>query len=223
MIRRPPKSTRTDTLFPYTTLFRSIERFEQERKASRSFRALTLKLRLSADEVARFAVDQWRFPGVSVEPYLTRRYPYGALMAHIVGYVGRTDENDIEQYGPGQALFTHTGRSGVERYYDKALRGEVGYEEVKTNVEGRALGRVGRIPATAGADLRLAVDVDLQRTMVEAFGDHDGAAVALDPDTGGILDMARPPSYDPNLSVKGIRTAEPYAGKTWYIPCKTQR
>src|SRR3546814_3886156 len=89
-------------------------------------------------------------------------------MAHIVGYVGRTDENDIEQYGPGQALFTHTGRSGVERYYDKALRGEVGYEEVKTNVEGRALGRVGRIPATAGADLRLAVDVDLQRTMVEA-------------------------------------------------------
>src|SRR3546814_166720 len=111
-----------------------IERFEQERKANRSFRAVTLKLRLSADEVARFAVDQWRFPGVSVEPYLTRRYPYGALMAHIVGYVGRTDENDIEQYGPGQALFTHTGRSGIERYYDKALRGEVGYEEVKTNV-----------------------------------------------------------------------------------------
>src|SRR3546814_2782626 len=88
-----------------------IERFEQERKANRSFRAVTLKLRLSADEVARFAVDQWRFPGVSVEPYLTRRYPYGALMAHIVGYVGRTDENDIEQYGPGQALFTYPGRS----------------------------------------------------------------------------------------------------------------
>src|SRR3546814_10634942 len=98
-----------------------IERFEQERKASRSFRAVTLKLRLSADEVARFAVDQWRFPGVSVEPYLTRRYPYGALMAHIVGYVGRADENDIEQYGPGQALFTHPGRSGIARYYDTAL------------------------------------------------------------------------------------------------------
>src|SRR3546814_14409735 len=98
MIPPPPRSTRTDALFPYTTRCRS--------------------LRLSADEVARFAVDQWRFPGVSVEPYLTRRYPYGALMAHIVGYVGRTDENDIEQYGPGQALFTHTGRSGIERYYD---------------------------------------------------------------------------------------------------------
>lgn len=185
-----------------------IERFERERKASRSFRALTLKLRLSEDEVARFAVDQWRFPGVSVEPYLTRRYPYGALMAHIVGYVGRTDEKDIEQYGPGQALFNHTGRAGIERYYDEALRGKVGYEEVKTNVEGRALGRVGRIPATAGADLRLAVDVDLQRTMVEAFGDHDGSAVAIDPKTGEILAMASLPSYDPNLFVNGISSAD---------------
>src|SRR3546814_13325383 len=97
-------------------------------------------------------------------------------MAHIVGYVGRTDENDIEQYGPGQALFTHTGRSGVERYYDKALRGEVGYEEVKTNVEGRALGRVGRIPATAGADRRLAVAVDLQRSG-ERRGGKEGVSV----------------------------------------------
>jgi penicillin-binding protein 2 len=185
-----------------------IERFERERKANRSFRALTLKLRLSEDEVARFAVDQWRFPGVSVEPYLTRRYPYGALMAHIVGYVGRTDENDIEQYGPGQALFNHTGRAGIERYYDEALRGKVGYEEVKTNVEGRALGRVGRSPATAGADLRLAVDVDLQRTMVEAFGDHDGSAVAIDPKTGEILAMASLPSYDPNLFVNGISSAD---------------
>src|SRR3546814_10581243 len=124
MIRPPPRSTRTDTLFPYTTLFRSpkalvaglskiialspedIERFEQERKASRSLRAVTLKVRLSADEEARFAVDQWRFPGVSVEPYLTRRYPYGALMAHIVGYVGRTDGHESEQYGHGQAVLT---------------------------------------------------------------------------------------------------------------------
>src|SRR3546814_6818151 len=79
---------------------------------------------------------------------------------------------------------------------------------VKTNVEGRALGRVGRIPATAGADLRLAVDVDLQRTMVEAFGDHDGAAVAIDPDTGGILAMVSLPSYDPKLFVNGLSSAD---------------
>ncbi|HVI58583.1 MAG TPA: penicillin-binding protein 2 [Luteimonas sp.] len=185
-----------------------IERFERERKSSRGFRAITLKLRLTDDEVARFAVDQWRFPGVSVEPYLTRRYPYGALFAHIVGYVGRTDEKDIKEYGEGHAVFTHTGRAGIERYYDEALRGKVGYEEVKTNVEGRALGRVGRIPATAGADLRLGVDLDLQRTMVEAFGDNDGSAVAIDPKTGEILAMVSLPSYDPNLFVNGISNAD---------------
>src|SRR5690606_11551705 len=109
-----------------------IQRSEHERKATPSFRPVTLKLRLSDEEAARFAVDQWRFPGGTVEPYLTRRYPYGPLMAHIVGYVGRTDEKDIETYGEGQALFTHTGRAGIERYYDEALRGKVGYEEVKT-------------------------------------------------------------------------------------------
>lgn len=185
-----------------------IAQFERERKANRSFRAVTLKLRLSDEEVARFAVDQWRFPGVSIEPYLTRRYPYGAMFAHIVGYVGRTDEKDIKQYGEGHAVFTHTGRAGIERYYDEALRGKVGYEEVKTNVEGRALGRVGRIPAIAGADLRLAVDVDLQRTMVEAFGDNDGSAVAIEPGTGEILAMVSLPSYDPNLFVNGISSAD---------------
>lgn len=185
-----------------------IARFKEAREASRSFRAVTLKLRLTDEEAARFAVDQWRFPGVSIEPYLTRRYPYGALFAHVVGYVGRTDKRDIEQYGEDHALFTHTGRSGIERYYDELLRGEVGYEEVKTNVEGRALGRVGRVPATAGTDLRLSVDVDLQRTLVEAFGDHDGAAVAIDPDNGEILAMVSLPSYDPNLFVNGISSAD---------------
>jgi penicillin-binding protein 2 len=185
-----------------------IAQFERERKANRSFRAVTLKLRLSDEEVARFAVDQWRFPGVSVEPYLTRRYPYGALLAHVVGYVGRTDEKDIKEYGEGHAIFPHTGRAGVERYYDEALRGRIGYEEVKTNVEGRALGRVGRIPATAGADLRLGIDVDLQRTMVEAFGDNDGSAVAIEPKTGEILAMVSLPSYDPNLFVNGISSVD---------------
>ena len=185
-----------------------IKQFERQRKGSRGFRAVTLKLRLSEAEMARFAVDQWQFPGVSVEPYLTRRYPYGALFAHIVGYVGRTDEKDIEAFGEGHALFTHTGRSGVERYYDEALRGKVGYEEVMTNVEGRSLGRVGRTPAVPGADIRLSVDVVLQRTMVEGFGDNDGSAVAIAPDSGEILAMVSLPSYDPNLFVNGISTVD---------------
>ena len=183
-----------------------IERFEAARKATRSFRAIPLKLRLDDTEAARFAVERWRFPGVELVPYLNRRYPYGDLLAHVVGYVGRTDEGDIARYGEGHAVFTHTGRTGLERYYDEALRGQVGYEQVETNVEGRALGRLGLVPATAGADLKLSLDAELQRAMVLAFGEMQGSAVAVDPATGHVLAMVSLPSYDPNLFVNGIST-----------------
>src|SRR5690606_8218234 len=88
-----------------------IERFEAARRATRSFRAITLKQRLSDEEVARFAVDRWRFPGVEVVAYLNRRYLYGDLLAHVIGYVGRTDEGDVERYGKDHVLFPHTGRT----------------------------------------------------------------------------------------------------------------
>ncbi|MBJ6981610.1 penicillin-binding protein 2 [Luteimonas sp. MC1572] len=185
-----------------------IARFEAERRTTRSFRAITLKLRISDEEAARFAVERWRFPGVDLVPYLNRRYPQGDLLAHIVGYVGRTDESDIVKFGEAHAVFTHTGRTGLERYYDEALRGVVGYEQVETNVEGRALGRVGMVPASAGADLRLSVDVDLQRAMVLAFGGLHGSAVAVEPATGQVLAMVSLPSYDPNLFVNGIANVD---------------
>ncbi len=185
-----------------------IATFESTRKATRSFRATTLKLRISDEEAARFAVDRWRYPGVELVPYLNRRYPHGDLLAHVIGYVGRTDEGDIARSGPQQGLFPHSGRTGIERYYDETLRGRVGYEQVETNVEGRALGRVGMVPAVSGADLRLSVDLDLQRAMAMAFGEMHGSAVAVDPATGEVLGMVSLPSYDPNLFVNGISTAD---------------
>ncbi|GGJ97961.1 penicillin-binding protein 2 [Luteimonas terricola] len=185
-----------------------IERFEVARRSTRSFRAITLKLRIDDEEAARFAVERWRFPGVELVPYLNRRYPYGELLAHVVGYVGRTDEDDIARFGEGHAVFTHTGRTGLERYYDEALRGVVGYEQVETNVEGRALGRLGLVPATAGADLKLSIDAELQRAMVLAFGEMHGSAVAVDPATGQVLAMVSLPGYDPNLFVNGISTTD---------------
>lgn len=185
-----------------------IARFEAARKATRSFRAITLKQRLSDEEVARFAVDRWRFPGVEVVAYLNRRYLHADLLAHVIGYVGRTDESDVERYGPDQVLFPHTGRTGVERYYDAQLRGRVGYEQVETNVEGRALRSIGMVPAQAGTDLRLGIDLDLQRAMVLAFGEQTGSAIAMDPSTGEILAMVSLPSFDPNLFVNGISSAD---------------
>ncbi|WP_101927417.1 MULTISPECIES: penicillin-binding protein 2 [Luteimonas] len=185
-----------------------IERFDRERRAQRSFHAVTLKLRISEDEMARFALDRWRFPGVEVVPYLNRHYPYGDLFAHVVGYVGRTDEGDVARYGESHLLFPQTGRTGLERYYDDILRGSIGYEQVETNVEGRALRRLGMVPATAGTDLRLSVDAELQQAMALAFGGLHGSAVAVDPATGDVLGMVSLPSFDPNLFVNGISHAD---------------
>lgn len=185
-----------------------IERFEATRKTSRGFRPITLKLRVSEEEMARFAVDRWRYPGVELVPYLTRRYPYGDLFAHIVGYVGRVDEKDLEQLGEINSALTHIGKTGLERYYDEQLRGKIGYEKVETNVEGRALRVVGRVPAQAGTDLRLSVDATLQQAIVDAFGELEGSAIAVDPRTGEILAMVSLPSYDPNLFVNGISSRD---------------
>jgi len=185
-----------------------IEKFDDARRGVRGFKPVTLKARLDDDEVARFAVDRWRFPGVEVVPYLTRRYPYGELFAHVVGYVGRVDANDLKQLGDNGDAFTHVGKTGLERYYDAQLRGQLGYEKIETNVEGRALGSAGRVPATPGTDLRLGIDLDLQRAMVAAFGTLEGSAVAIDPRDGQILAMVSLPGFDPNLFVNGISHAD---------------
>ena len=185
-----------------------IEKFDDARRGVRGFKPVTIKARLDDDEVARFAVDRWRFPGVEVVPYLTRRYPYGELFAHVIGYVGRVDEDDLKQLGDNGDAFTHVGKTGLERYYDAQLRGKLGYEKIETNVEGRSLGQAGREPATPGTDLRLGIDLDLQRAMVAAFGTLEGSAVAIDPRNGEILAMVSLPGFDPNLFVNGISHAD---------------
>lgn len=193
-------------IFPLSA--EEIEAFNRSRKARRSFLPVTLKLRVSEEEMARFAVDRWRFPGVELEPYLTRRYPFGDLFAHVIGYVGRVDDKDLEMLGEGNAALTHIGKSGLERYYEQQLRGRVGYEQVETNVQGRAIRTVGRVAAQSGTDLKLSIDADLQRAMVAAFGVQEGAAVAMDPRTGEVLAMVSLPSYDANLFVNGISHAD---------------
>ncbi len=182
-----------------------LSTFEKLRKATRGFRAVPLKLGLSEAEVARFAIDRHLYPGVDVTPYLTRRYPYGDLFAHVLGYVGRVDADDVARMGDSRyAVLSQLGKSGLERYYEERLRGQIGYEQVETNVEGRPLRVLGRTPAKPGSDLRLSIDADLQRTLVEAFGTYDGAAVVVDPRNGEILAMVSLPAFDPNLFVNGI-------------------
>lgn len=185
-----------------------LEAFAEARKAARGHRPITLKLRLTEDEIARFAVDRWRYPGVDLVPYFSRVYPYGDLFAHVIGYVGRVDARDRERLDETAAAFSHIGKTGLERYYEDALRGSVGYERIETNSDGRAIRTLGVVPATPGTDLRLSIDIDLQRAMVAAFGELEGTAVAVDPRSGEILALVSLPAYDPNLFVNGISHAD---------------
>ncbi|HMT37527.1 MAG TPA: penicillin-binding protein 2 [Thermomonas sp.] len=183
-------------------------RFLREYKASRPFKPVTLKLRISDEEAARFAVNRWRFPGVDLVPYLGRVYPHGPLLAHVVGYVGRVDEKDQAALGPAGSAYSHVGKTGLERYYDEQLRGKPGFRRLETNVDGRTVRALDTVPATPGTDLQLSIDLDLQRAMVDAFGELEGTAVAVDPRTGEVLAMVSLPAYDTNLFVNGISHAD---------------
>ena len=194
-----PRLSRTVALTP-----EELKRFREVYATTPGFRAVTLKLRVGEEEAAAFAVDRWRYPGVELVSYLNRRYPHGELLSHVIGYVSRVDTRDAEALGEGFSALTHIGKTGLERSYEEALRGTIGFDRIETNVDGRAMGHVGRVPAVPGADLRLSIDLDLQQAMVDAFGDNDGSAVAVDPRTGEVLAMVSLPAYDANLFVNGI-------------------
>ena len=182
--------------------------FLRDYRAARPFKPVTLKLRVPDEEAARFAVNRWRFPGVELVPYLGRIYPYGALFAHVVGYVGRIDDKDLAAMGDIGGAYTHTGKTGLERYYETLLRGKPGYRRLETNVAGRTVRALDTVPAVPGTDLRLSIDAELQQAMVDAFGDLEGSALAMDPRSGEILAMVSLPSFDPNLFVNGISHAD---------------
>lgn len=184
-------------------------RFLRARDNSRKFLPITVKLRLSEEEVARFAVNRFRFPGVEVVPYLTRRYLYGDMFSHVIGYVARLDEADLKAMGDERySVLSHTGKTGIERAYEEKLRGTIGYEEIETNARGRSLGVLNRHLSQAGTDLRLSLDMNLQKATIAAFGEMTGSAVAVDPRTGQVLAMVSLPAFDTNLFVNGISTKD---------------
>jgi penicillin-binding protein 2 len=186
-----------------------IHRFRQSLKNYRPFNPVPLKFHLTESERDRFAVNQWKFPGVSIDPYLTRNYPYGAALAHVVGYVGRIDPEEAKHIDPDRyAGTTHIGKTGIEKQYEKRLHGTPGYELVEVNADQRPLQVLKRVPARPGANLYLTLDARLQKATIAAFAGRPGAAVAIDPRNGNILAMVTVPSYDPNLFVNGISQSD---------------
>lgn len=180
-------------------------RLQQRR---RPFESVPLRYRLSEDEIARVAVNEYRLPGVEVEAQLVRYYPYGNLYAHSVGYVGRINERELKgfsetQYQSYSGTYT-IGKIGLEREYEALLLGEVGYQNVETNARGRVLRVVEQTDPKPGNNLRLFLDSDVQLAGLDALQGRRGAIVAIEVATGGIVSMVSSPSYDPNLFVTGI-------------------
>jgi penicillin-binding protein 2 len=187
----------------------AFEKFQDSRKRHRNFDSVPLKFNLTEEEVARFAVNRHQFTGVEIVPYLARHYPYGELMTHVLGYVGRLDVDDLNRVDEGNYRgTTHIGKAGIERYYEDVLHGYSGVEKIETNVQGRVLKVLERNSPVHGDDLILALDVQVQQAAWDALGDRPGAVVAIDPTDGAVLAMVSKPAFDPNLFVHGISSQD---------------
>ena len=170
-----------------------------------SYKGVPLKFKLNDEQLATFAVNRHRFPGVDVAARLNRNYPQGSQAVHTVGYVGRVDEKDLKRLDERNYQgTTHTGKAGIERYYESLLHGTVGSEQVEVNVQGRVLRVLENEPPVPGKNIYLTLDSNVQRVAEQAFGDEAGALVAMDPHTGEVIALASLPTYNPNLFVNGI-------------------
>ena len=186
-----------------------IRRFRKLLAESHEFDSIPLKNKLSDEEVAILAANQYRLPGVEVKSRLFRNYRAGPGMAHVVGFIGRINDADMKRLSADKRVdnyvgSTHIGKVGLEQSYEKLLHGRTGFEQMETDSGGRALRVLSRIPPVSGSDVKLYLDVQLQQIAEQAFGDFRGSLVALDPKTGGVLALVSRPGFDPNLFVDGI-------------------
>jgi penicillin-binding protein 2 len=185
------------------------KRFKRLLAESKNFESIPIRNRLTEEEVARFTVNRYRFPGVEVKARLFRQYPYGEIFSHVVGYIGRMGQHDLDRLEAGDQLANyrgtdHIGKLGIEATYEAWLHGNTGIEKVETDSSGRAVRLLSRTAPTSGHSLYLHLDAKLQQVAEKVFGDYRGALVALDPRNGGVLALVSKPGFDPNLFVDGI-------------------
>ncbi|MBW7902017.1 MAG: penicillin-binding protein 2 [Rhodocyclaceae bacterium] len=189
------------------------KRFRKLMEESKNFESIPIRTRLTDKEVATFAANRFRHPGVEVKARLFRQYPQGDVGSHALGYIGRVNDRDlatIETAGQDANYkgTDHFGKTGLEQKYEFDLHGQAGYEEVEVDAGGRAVRILSRTAPVPGRNLTLTLDIKLQEVTERAFGDRRGALVAIEPETGGILAMVSTPTFDPNLFVDGIRTED---------------
>ena len=188
---------------------RDRRRFKRLLEESKSIGSLPIRTRLSDEEIARFAANRYRFPGVEINARLFRQYPQGELFSHVVGHIGRINQRELEQLETdGNAAnyrgTLYIGKTGLEHNYERYLHGTTGVEEVEVDSGGRPVRTLSRTPPVSGNNLVLNLDARLQEIAYQAFGERRGAMVAMDPTTGGVLAFVSKPGFDPNLFVDGI-------------------
>ena len=174
--------------------------------------SLPIRTRLTDEEVARFAANRYRFPGVDIKARLFRQYPLGESASHVLGYIGRISDRDLERIdAEGLSInykgTDHIGKTGIEQAYERELHGVTGSEQVEVDAAGRGVRSLARSAPTSGNNLALTLDIGLQQAVEQAFGDRRGALVAIEPSSGGVLALVSKPGYDPNLFVDGIDPA----------------
>jgi penicillin-binding protein 2 len=182
-----------------------IQLFDKLRKRQKRFTAIPLLTNMTDEEMAKFAVMRPFFDGVDIQLRQQRYYPFGELAAHAVGYVGRINEKELKELPVAEYRgSTFVGKLGIERSYEETLHGKTGYAEIETNVQGRPLKTIKEVEPVAGGNLYLTLDMDLQKTAYDELEQYNGAVVAIDIKTGGVLVFVSRPGFDPNPFVGGI-------------------
>ncbi|MDP5117377.1 MAG: penicillin-binding protein 2 [Burkholderiaceae bacterium] len=188
---------------------RDKRRFKRLREESKSFESVPIRTRLSDEEVARFAAQRFRFPGVEIRARLFRNYPYNDLASHVIGYIGRINTAEKEKLEESEHAGNYRGtdfigKLGVEQSYERQLHGQTGVHEMETSAGGQAVRRLRSSPAIPGNTVVLSIDIKLQKLVEDLYGNRRGAMVAIDPRTGEVLSFVSKPTFDPNQFVEGI-------------------
>lgn len=190
-----------------------IENFKKERRRGTRYTPILLKPNLTEEQIARFAVSGYQYPSLDVRPYFKRYYLYGEIMTHILGYVGKINDKDVERLKKDEKFANYSGSNdmgklGIERYYEDELHGTTGFEEVEINNRGKVIRKLREQPSVAGKSIYLTIDLELQRYITDLLAGQKGAIVVLDPKDSGVLAMVSTPSYDNNLFVDGISSED---------------
>lgn len=182
-----------------------VSEFKALRAKRKDYESVPIRLGLSEEEVAHFAVKLPWLPGAAIRTRMMRNYPYKELAAHVIGYIARINEKELQDLDPSQYQGTFfIGKNGIEKSYETLLHGRTGHQEYEANVRGRVVRQLGTTAAIDGAKLTLSLDIGLQKVAMDALGEFKGAVVAIDPTTGQVLALASKPSYDPNPFIQGI-------------------